>query len=128
MNDVRNITELWGHGIADELRDSVHAIAEALPGEYRFVTVDLSYENRKKEDRTLYDEAVDSMRKTGIGFKYPTATIEESPTAIFRKLLKFSVIHRPVTTIPGLKTNFRGRSILISSASPLVARTTTPVR
>lgn len=109
MNDVRNITELLGDGIADELRDSVHAVAEALPGEYRFETVDLSYENRKKEGRTLYDEAVNSMRQNGIGLKYPTATIEESPNAVLRKLLKFSVIHRPVTTIPGIKTNFSGK-------------------
>ncbi len=109
MNDVRNITELLGDGIADELRDSVHAVAEALPGEFRFKTVDLSYENRKKGGRTLYEEAVDSMRQTGIGLKYPTATIEESPNAILRKLLKFSVIHRPVITIPGIKTNFSGK-------------------
>ncbi|MBT3351944.1 MAG: isocitrate dehydrogenase [Nitrospinaceae bacterium] len=109
MNDVRNITELLGDGIADELRDSVHAVAGALPGEYHFETVDLSYENRKKGGRTLYDEAVNSMLQTSIGLKYPTATIEESPNAILRKLLKFSVIHRPVTTIPGIKTNFSGK-------------------
>ena len=109
MNDVREITELLGDGIADELRESVHKVADALPGDFRFDTMDLSHENRKKKGRQLYDQAVESMERNGIGLKYPTATVEESPNAVLRKLLKFSVIHRPVMTIPGIKTNFIGK-------------------
>ncbi len=109
MNDVREITELLGDGIAEELKKSLHSVAEALPESYRFDTVDLSHENRKKGARQLYNQAVESMKRTGIGIKYPTATVEESPNAVLRKLLKFSVIHRPVTTIPGIKTNFTGK-------------------
>jgi isocitrate dehydrogenase (NAD+) len=109
VNDVREITELLGDGIAEELRQSVHEVADALPGNYRFNTVDLSYETRKKNARALYDEAVASIERTGIGLKFPTATIDESPNAVLRKLLKFSVIHRPVSTIPGIRTNFTGK-------------------
>jgi isocitrate dehydrogenase (NAD+) len=109
LNDTLEITELLGDGIADELRESVHAVADALPGEYRFDTVDLSYETRRKGPRALYDQAVASMERTGAGLKYPTATIEESPNAVLRKLLKFSVIHRPISSIPGIKTNFTGK-------------------
>ncbi|MEE9256658.1 MAG: isocitrate/isopropylmalate family dehydrogenase, partial [bacterium] len=109
MSDACEITELLGDGIAEELRNSVHAVADALPGEYRFDTVDLAYENRRKGSRTLYDQAVASMERTGTGLKYPTATIEESPNAVLRKLLKFSVIHRPISSIPGIKTNFTGK-------------------
>ncbi len=109
MSDVREITELLGDGIAEELRKSLHSVAEALPESYRFDTVDLSHENRKKGARQLYDQAMESMKRTGIGIKYPTATVEESPNAVLRKLLKFSVIHRPVSTIPGIKTNFTGK-------------------
>ncbi len=109
MNDACEITELLGDGIAEELRNSVHAVADSLPGEYRFDTVDLAYENRRKGSRILYDQAVASMERTGTGLKYPTATIEESPNAVLRKLLKFSVIHRPISSIPGIKTNFTGK-------------------
>jgi isocitrate dehydrogenase (NAD+) len=109
VSDDQEITELLGDGIAEELRKSVHAVADALPGNYRFHTIDLSYETRKKGARRLYDEAVASMHRTGIGLKYPTATVDESPNAVLRKLLKFSVIHRPISTIPGIKTNFTGK-------------------
>ena len=109
MNDVREITELLGDGIAEELKKSLHSVADALPESYLFDTVDLSHENRKKGARQLYNQAVESMKRTCIGIKYPTATVEESPNAVLRKLLKFSVIHRPVTTIPGIKTNFTGK-------------------
>ncbi len=109
MSGTHEITELLGDGIADELRESVHAVAEVLPGTYTFDTMDLAYENRRKEGRELYDRSVASMQRTGVGFKYPTATIEESPNAVLRKLLKFSVIHRPISSIPGIKTNFTGK-------------------
>jgi isocitrate dehydrogenase (NAD+) len=109
LGDVREFTELLGDGIAEELRKSLHSVAESLPENYRFDTVDLSHESRKKGARQLYDQAVESMKRTGVGIKYPTATVEESPNAVLRKLLKFSVIHRPVTTIPGIKTNFTGK-------------------
>ncbi len=109
MSERREITELLGDGIAEELRQSVRAVAESLPGEHAFDTVDLAYENRRKGARLLYDQAAASMRRTGVGIKYPTATIDESPNAVLRKLLKFSVIHRPVTTIPGLRTMFTGK-------------------
>ena len=100
------ITERLGDGIAAEIRTSVHAVADALPEDYTFDTVDLTYANRKKGARPLYDKAIESMTRTGRGLKYPTATGEESPNAVLRKLAKFSVIHRPVSTIPGVETNF----------------------
>lgn len=109
MNDVHEITELLGDGIADELRQSVHAVADVLPGTFKFEAMDLSYENRRHEGRTLYERTVESMKRTGVGLKYPTATIEESPNAVLRKLLQFSVIHRPISSIPGIRTNFTGK-------------------
>ncbi len=109
MSGTHEITELLGDGIADELHQSVHAVADMLPETYTFDTMDFAYENRRKEGRKLYDRAVESMQRTGVGLKYPTATIDESPNAVLRKLLKFSVIHRPISSIPGIKTNFTGK-------------------
>ena len=45
-----------------------------------------------------------------MALKYPTTTTEESPNRILRARLQFAVIHRPVSTIPGIETNFK-RSI-----------------
>ncbi|MBI3127950.1 MAG: isocitrate dehydrogenase [Candidatus Tectomicrobia bacterium] len=109
MPKRHEITELLGDGIAEELCHSVRAVAAALPIEVAFDTVNLEHSNRRTHGRQLYDQAVASMRRTGAGLKYPTATVEESPNAILRKLLKFAVIHRPVTSIPGLKTHFTGK-------------------
>jgi len=100
------IVELLGDGISAELSRSVHAIAATLPFELEFLPVDLSDENRKRAGRAIYDEAERRVREVGVAIKYPTATTDESPNRVLRSRLEFSVIHRPVCTIPGLETNF----------------------
>ena len=101
------ITELWGDGIGPELRESIHTVAAALPVDIRFVPVDLSLENRERRGSELYDDAVASMRRTRLALKYPTVTRDESPNAILRRRLGFSVIHRPVISIRGISSNFK---------------------
>jgi len=100
------ITELLGDGIGPELRESVHAVAAALPLEVEFVPVDLSLERRRR-GRDVYDQAERSLRETRIGLKYPTVTEDESPNAVLRQRLRFSVIHRPVISIRGISSNFK---------------------
>ena len=101
------IIELWGDGIGPELRAAVHEIAAALPIDLKFVPVDLSLENRKRRGAELYDEAVEAMRRTRLALKYPTITEDESPNAVLRRRLGFSVIHRPVISIQGISSNFK---------------------
>ncbi len=108
----RRVTELWGDGIAAELREAVHAAVAALPVDLEFDPIDLSLENRSRRGASLYDEAEDSMRRNRVALKYPTATEEESPNAVLRRRLGFSVIHRPVTSIPGVASNFKGEVFL----------------
>jgi len=100
------ITELLGDGIGSELRASVHAVAERLPVDIRFVPVDLSLEGRRARGAELYDTAVEQMTRTRLALKYPTVTERESPNAILRRRLEFSVIHRPVISIQGIASNF----------------------
>ena len=100
------IVELHGDGISSELSASVHRIAEFLPFRLNFVSVDLSDENREARGLDLYDEAVALMREHGTSIKYPTATTRESPNKVLRDRCKFAVIHRPVSTIPGIENNF----------------------
>ena len=100
------ITELLGDGIGPELRASVHAVADCLPLDFRFVPIDLSLENRRARGPELYDEAVERMRGSRLALKYPTVTEIESPNAVLRRQLDFSVIHRPVISIEGIESNF----------------------
>jgi len=98
------IVELLGDGIGAELRAATHAVAEVLPLEIEFSPVDLSLENREERGRVLYDEAIAAMRDTRLAIKYPTITKTESPNAVLRRGLEFSVIHRPVFSIPGVES------------------------
>ncbi len=101
------ITELWGDGIGPELRESVHAVAAALPIPIRFEAIDLSLESRDRKGRAIYHEAVESIERTKLALKYPTITRDESPNAILRRWLGLSVIHRPVISIEGISSNFK---------------------
>ena len=107
MAEKITITELLGDGIASELRDSVHTIAEALPLDFVFKPIDLSLENREAGQRDLFVETTNAMRTTGVSLKYPTITRTVSPNAIIRRQCNFSVILRPVISIKGVKSNFK---------------------
>ena len=100
------IAELLGDGIAAELSESVHRIAEVLPFGLEFEQVDLSVAARQADETAAYDKAVEAMRRLGSSIKYPTATTETSPNKVLRERCNFHVIHRPVMTIPGIQTNF----------------------
>ncbi len=101
------LIELLGDGISGELSASVHQIAETFPFQIEFRPIDLSDENRRRDGGSLFDETERAMREVGVALKYPTATTEESPNRLLRTRLQFSVIHRPVSTIPGIATNFK---------------------
>lgn len=101
------VTELLGDGIGPELREAVHEIVDVLPLSFEFEAIDFSLENREKSDRSLYDAAAESMATNGLALKYPTITKTTSPNAIIRRLCRFSVILRPVFSIPGVQTNFK---------------------
>lgn len=100
------VVELLGDGISPELSQSVHQVAEALPVRLEFEAVDLSDANRSRRGLELYDEAVERMRRAKVSIKYPTATTRESPNKVLRERCQFAVIHRPVASIPGIRTNF----------------------
>jgi isocitrate dehydrogenase (NAD+) len=101
------ITELLGDGIGPELAAAVRIVTNKLPIEIEFESVDLSLKNREARGLALYEEAVEAMYRNRFSIKYPTITAKESPNAILRKRCNFSVIHRPVATIPGVVTNFK---------------------
>lgn len=101
------ITELLGDGIGPELAESVHAVAESLPAEFKFIPVDWSLENREARGDDVIDEAENSMRETKLAVKYPTITRKRSPNALIRRRCNFSVIYRPAISIKGIHTNFK---------------------
>jgi isocitrate dehydrogenase (NAD+) len=107
MRPTYKVTELLGDGIGAELVEAVHTLAASLPVELVFEPIDLTLENRRANKATIYNDAVRSIEANGLALKYPTVTAEESPNQVLRKRLDLSVIHRPVTTIPGVPNNFK---------------------
>ncbi len=104
---THQVTEFLGDGISDELRRAVQTLSDALPVELKFFPVDLSVERREQEDRKIYDRAHDSIKMTKVALKYPTITQKKSPNVVLRRMFDFSLIHRPVATIPGVQSNFK---------------------
>ena len=80
------VTELLGDGIGPELRESVYAIADALPIDFDFISFDLSLANCESGDRDLFDNVVNSMKETKLSIKYPTVTNVSSPNAAIRRM------------------------------------------
>jgi isocitrate dehydrogenase (NAD+) len=101
------VAEFLGDGISAELAQAVRGVAACLPFSLDFETVDLSLPNRTARGMAIYDEAVAAIERHRFCIKYPTTTATESPNALLRQRCDFSVIHRPVATIPGVPTNFR---------------------
>ena len=109
MADTRElkVAELLGDGIAAELSQSVHALAAALPVHGGFAPVDLGLAARAR-DGGIWQRAEQAIRAHGVAIKYPTVTEKESPNKILRERCNFSVIHRPVATLPGVPTRHAG--------------------
>ena len=74
----------------------------------RFHPVDLTLERRESDSERSYREAETAIRDYGVAIKYPTITALESPNKVLRERFNFSVIHRPVASIPGVQTRHDG--------------------
>ena len=101
------IVEILGDGISPELSESVHSVAAALPFRVDFRSIDLSLENRAREGARVFDQARAALNELKVALKYPTTTQQGSPNKVLRELCNFSVIHRPVSTFPGVENNFK---------------------
>jgi isocitrate dehydrogenase (NAD+) len=104
-----HVAEYHGDGISSELSAAVHQVAAALPIVVHFHPVDLTLESRRKNAQACYDAAMAGIRAHGTAIKYPTVTEKESPNKVLRERCGFSVIHRPVATLPGVKTRHDGK-------------------
>ncbi len=102
-----SIVEILGDGISPELSESVHALLPSLPFRLDFRVVDLSLASRTRHKLEIYEQAKLAMTEHSVALKYPTATEEESPNKVLREFFNFSVIHRPVSTFPGVENNFK---------------------
>jgi len=108
-HELLEIAEFHGDGISSELSLAVHQVAERLPLEVRFHAVDLTLERRRKDAEGAYRDAEEGIRRHGVALKYPTVTEAESPNKVLRERFEFSVIHRPVASIPGVPTRHDGK-------------------
>lgn len=107
--ETLHVAEFHGDGISSELSASVHELAKALPISVQFHPVDLTLESRRKNANACYDAAMEAFRTHKVALKHPTVTEKESPNKVLRERSNFSVIHRPVATLPGVKTRHDGK-------------------
>ena len=107
--ETLHVAEFHGDGISRELSASVHQVAAALPLVVQFHPVDLTLESRRKDAGACYDAAMAAIRAHQLAMKYPTVTEKESPNKVLRDRCRFSVIHRPVASLPGVKTRHDGK-------------------
>jgi isocitrate/isopropylmalate dehydrogenase len=107
--ETLHVAEFLGDGISAELSSAVHQVAGRLPLAVRFHPIDLSLEARKVDANACYDAAMAAIRHHRVALKYPTVTAKESPNKVLRERCSFSVIHRPVATLPGIKTRHDGK-------------------
>ena len=107
--ETLEVAEFLGDGISAELSAAVHRVAEALPMRVQFHPVDLSIERRRSDAEGSYRDAEAAIREHGVALKYPTVTELESPNKVLRERFDFSVIHRPVASIPGVATRHDGK-------------------
>jgi isocitrate dehydrogenase (NAD+) len=107
--ETLHVAEFLGDGISSELSASVHQVAAALPLHVQFHPVDLALPARRSDAKARYDEAVAAITIHRVAMKYPTVTEQESPNKVLRERCNFSVIHRPVASLPGVKTRHDGK-------------------
>lgn len=109
QRETLHVAEFLGDGISSELSASVHQVAAALPLHVQFHPVDLGLPARRSDAEARYAEAVAAITAHRVAMKYPTVTEQESPNKILRERCRFSVIHRPVASLPGVKTRHDGK-------------------
>ncbi len=107
--ETLHVAEFHGDGISAELSQSVHQVAAALPLRVQFHPVDLTLASRNADPKACYDAAVAAITTHRVAMKYPTVTDKESPNKVLRERCNFSVIHRPVASLPGVKTRHDGK-------------------
>jgi len=105
---MREVVELEGDGIAAELRDSVHALNDALGRPVAFRPIDWSLGRRERDARAL-EEGCEAVKAVGAALKYPTVTESLSPNKIIRERCGLAVIHRPCRSYPGVSRNYSGK-------------------
>ncbi len=105
--ELIEVTELLGDGISPELNQAVKRVAEVIPLEFKFHSIDWSLPNREQLGEAAIDLAEESLRRTKLALKYPTTTKLASPNAAIRRRCGFSVIYRPAISIRGIDSNFK---------------------
>ncbi|MCA8953536.1 MAG: isocitrate dehydrogenase [Planctomycetes bacterium] len=107
--ETLHVAEFHGDGISSELSAAVHQVARTLPLTVEFHAVDLSLEARTANADAAYEAAMAAIHSHRIAIKYPTVTQAESPNKVLRERCAFSVIHRPVASLAGVKTRHTGK-------------------
>src|SRR5579872_2767023 len=106
------VTLLPGDGIGPEVAQATARAVEATGAEVEWERVDIGASGKEASGDRLPEAVFDSLARTHVGLKGPTATPigggHQSINVLLRKRLDLYVNFRPVRMMPGLKTRFQG--------------------
>ncbi len=114
---IRKMTMINGDGIGPEVCDAVRKVLEGakVPMEYEYK--DCGAEAVNKYGTNLPDETVESVMRTRVGLKGPTATGigtgQQSANVQLRKRLDLFASLRPVRSLPGVKTRYEDVDLVV---------------
>ena len=117
MAPLRKVTLINGDGIGPEVMDACRKILEAAQAPLEFEYADAGAEASTKYGTNLPDSTIETVLRSGIGLKGPTATGigvgQGSANVGLRKRLDLYASLRPVRSMPGVKTRYEDIDLVV---------------
>jgi len=111
------ITFIPGDGIGPEVAEATRQVLEATGIKFQWDTVVIGSQAQDKFGAPLPDQALKSVRKSGVALKGPVTTPVgtgfRSVNVALRQALDLYACLRPYKVYPGIKTPFKGVDIVV---------------
>jgi isocitrate dehydrogenase (NAD+) len=114
---TRTVTLINGDGIGPEVMDATRKILEAAKCPLTYEYADAGAEVANKYGTNLPDKTIETIMRSGLGLKGPTATGigagQQSANVGLRKRLDLYASLRPVKSVPGVKTRYEDVDLIV---------------
>jgi isocitrate dehydrogenase (NAD+) len=114
---TRTVTLINGDGIGPEVMDATRQILEAAKCPLTYEYADAGAEVANKYGTNLPDKTIETIMRSGLGLKGPTATGigagQQSANVGLRKRLDLYASLRPVKSVPGVKTRYENVDLIV---------------
>lgn len=111
------VTLISGDGIGPEVMEATRQILEAAKCPLTFEYADAGAEVATRFGTNLPDKTIESLLRTGVGLKGPTATgigtgLQSANVGLRKRLDLFASV-RPVKSVPGVKTRYENVDLIV---------------